>query len=213
MKITIEQLEELGRGCEDGRAWFLQQKDKDIVALLKAAIAGGENTQNYANWGLTRLMSPQQRALYARFAARQTLSNYTKVYPGDNRVLGAIEAAEKWALDPSEANRSAARSAESAAESAAKAAWARSAARSAAESAAWSAAEAAESAAWSAAESAARSAESAARSAAESAARSAAESAARSAARSAAAKSRVKCKILRYGAKLLLEKAKGIDGQ
>ena len=111
MKITIEALEKLGRVCEDGRAWFIAQKDKDIVSLLKAAIAGGDDTQNYANWGLTRLMTPWQRVLYACYAARQTLENYAKVYPGDNRVLAAIEAAEKWALDPSEANKNAARSA------------------------------------------------------------------------------------------------------
>ena len=152
MKITIEQLEVLGRGCEDGRAWFIAQTDKDIVILLKAAIAGGDDTQNYANWGLTRLMNPQQRVLYACFAARQTLRNYTKAFPKDNRVLEAIKAAERWAAEPSEANKNAARSAESAAAKAAKSA----------------------------------------------------ESAAAKSARSAA-KSRMKSKILRYGAKLLLD--------
>ena len=199
MKITIEALEKLGRGCEDGRAWFLEQKNTDLCALLKAAIAGGDDTQNYANWGLTRLMSPQQRTMYACFAARQTLKNHTKMFPGDNRAQAAIEAAEKWAAEPTEA-------AASAAESAASAAWsAASAAESAADSAAWSAA----SAAWSAesaAESAAWSAASAARSAAWSAAWSA-ESAARSAASAAwsAAESRVRTKTLRYGVELLLK--------
>ena len=199
MKITIEQLEKLGRGCEDGRAWFLKQKNTELCVLLKAAITGGDDTQNYASWGLTRLMNPQQRVRYACFAARQTLKNYTKVYPGDSRVLAAIEAAEKWALDPSEANRLAAWSA------AGSETWsaARSETWSAARSAAWSAAAAARSAARSAAWSARSAAESAelAAESAESAVWSAARSA-RSAA-AAAAKSRMKSKILRFGAKLL----------
>ena len=198
MKITIEALEKLGRSCEDGRAWFLEQKNTDLCALLKTAIAGGDNTQNYANWGLTRLMNPQQRTMYACFAARQTLKNYTAKFPKDTRVLAAIEAAEKWAADPSESNRSAASAAWNAAWSAASAAW----------SAVWSAAASAASAAWSAAESA-DSAASAAWSAAESAdsAASAAESAAESAASAAwsAAESRVRTKTLRYGVELLLK--------
>jgi len=110
----------------------------------------------------------------AIFAARLCLKNFEDVYPNDDRPRKAIEAAENYQKNPSEAVESAAESAARSAESAARSA----------ESAAESAARSAKSAAWSA-ESAARSAESAAESAARSA-RSAAWSAAWSAARSAA---------------------------
>ena len=134
------------------------------------------------------------KLITVRFAvacARHTLDKFEVKYPEDKRPREALDAAEAWVKDPSEANRSAAWSAaRSAASAAESAAWS---AASAAESAAWSAASAAESAAWSAAESAAWSAASAARSAARSAA-SAAESAAwsaASAARSAARETEV----------------------
>ena len=120
----------------------------------------------------------------AIFAARLCLKNFEDVYPNDDRPRKAIEAAENYQKNPSEAAGSAAESAGSAAWSAGSAAWsagsaawsagsaagsaesAGSAARSAAGSAAWSARSAAGSAgsaAWSAAGSAAWSARSAAR--------------------------------------------------
>jgi hypothetical protein len=108
---------------------------------------------------------------FAVACARKCLNNYERVYPSDDRVRKAIEAAEDWLKNPCQATIDAAWSARSAAWSAESAAWSAAwSARSAtwsAESAAWSAESAAwsaESAAWSAesAWSAARSAESAA---------------------------------------------------
>ena len=101
--------------------------------------------------------SKEHSVKMAIFSARLCLSAFENEYLDDNRPRKAIEAAEKYAKNPTEKNKSAARSAAwSAAESAA---W--SAARSAAWSAAWSAAysaasSAANSAAWSVARSAAK---------------------------------------------------------
>jgi hypothetical protein len=45
---------------------------------------------------------------YAVFAARQVLDLFEKEYPGDNRPRAAIEAAEKYIAEPTEANKNAA---------------------------------------------------------------------------------------------------------
>jgi len=194
MKITIEALSKIEKPCVDGVEWFKAQKTDNPVLLLKAAIKSGQKEMEYINWGLCRIFLPEQRVLYACFAARQVLGEYTKKYPGDKRVENAIIAAEEWVKNPCEETRSAAWSAARSAESAA---WSAESAKLAARSAAWSARSAAwsvESAVWSAAEAAAESAESAV-----SAVWSAAESAAES-----AEYNRMLAKIIRYGVKLLL---------
>src|SRR3990167_6025303 len=71
---------------------------------------------------------------FAIACARRTLAKFEMQFPHDDRPRKAIEAAENWVKEPTEANRSAAESAESAAGSAAESAW----------SAAWSAARSAE---------------------------------------------------------------------
>jgi len=116
MIITREQLVALN-ACEGGIEWFDTKKDHSLTALVKAAIADktfrnsdGENedTLDYANWGLVRLMTHQQKVHYACFAARQVLKIFEDKYPEDKRPRKAIEAAEKWAADPTEENRRAA---------------------------------------------------------------------------------------------------------
>ena len=121
------------------------------------------NGLNHAIWAMqaTTVNSKQEIAQLAIKFASESLSNFEKQFPKDERPRQAIEAASlfmqgKITVEELSAARSAAWSAAWSAESAA---WsAESAARSAARSAAWSArsaARSAESAAWSAAESAA----------------------------------------------------------
>jgi hypothetical protein len=188
--ITKEWLEQQN-ACSDGKAWFMAQNAGSVSVVINKLIK--ENRFDWANWTITKMMTQQQNVYYACFCATRSVENFERVFPSDKRPRQAIEAALKWANDPTEDNKSAARSAARSAESAARsAAWS-------AELAAWSATSAARSAtsaAWSA-ELAAWSAESAAWSA-ESAARSVAESAAWSA-ESAAWK-----RILLFGVKLVL---------
>jgi len=164
MNITKAWLDSEG-ACIEGKEWFSKQRKTGVKAVANALIKDGKF--DWCSWLLVRLLSHRSNVLYAAYAAKQCLSAYEKQYPEDSSVREAIEAAEKWAKQPNEANRIAARyaaeSAESALSAAASAAW--SAARSAkyaAESAALSAAESAgyaaayaRSAAWSTAGSAA----------------------------------------------------------
>jgi immunity protein 5 of polymorphic toxin system len=159
MNITKEWLEE-NNACEEGTEWFLEQKESNLIKVLKALIK--EDNFEWSNWTITKAMTYKQNVQYACYSAKQVLHLFEKLHSDDKRPREAIKAAMRWVKDPSEINRSAA---ESAARSAAESV-ARSAAESAARSAARSARYAAESAAWSA------------RSAARSAARYAAESAA-----------------------------------
>ena len=107
MKITIEQLRDL-RACPDGLVWYQAQKTEDLVSLVKAAISGGARTMEYANWGIVRFMTNGQKIRYAVFAARQVLKIYEDKYPGDNRPRAAIDAAERYLINPSDAARAAA---------------------------------------------------------------------------------------------------------
>ena len=116
MIITREQLVKRN-ACKGGIEWFDTKTDHSLTALVKAAIADktflnsdgdDEDTLDFANWGLTRLMTHQQKVRYACFAARQVLKIYEDKYPKDDRPRKAIEAAEKWAAEPTEANRRAA---------------------------------------------------------------------------------------------------------
>ena len=143
--------------------------DDATVSLESILDSNGESD---TRWVLARMGDPGQAALaaFGSWCAMQVLPNYEKLYPNDNRVRKAIEAAQAFALNPSEETRSAARSAaDSAADSANSADSAAYSADSAARSAdsaadsaysaaysAWSAYSAADSAysAWSAADSA-----------------------------------------------------------
>ena len=84
-------------------------------------------------WCMTRpdVLTHQEQVQFAIYCARRSLPNFERKYPGDKRPRKAVDAAEAWLHDPTDANRK-------------RAAWsAASAARSAAWSAAWSAASAA----------------------------------------------------------------------
>ena len=127
MKITIEQMEKLG-ACEEGIEWLKNQKDYELSALVKSAIAGGLPSMRFANWGLVRVMTDKQKRQYALFAARSVLPIFEKRSPEDKRPRRAIEAAEAFLIDPSEDNRKKAEAARAAAAEAAWAAWAAAAA-------------------------------------------------------------------------------------
>ena len=199
------------KACAEGLDWVTKKGllDLDDVAFAKALLKGEKH--DWALWYLEHKLTKKQQIQFKQYCAkdacknaRKVLPDFERVYPNNDVPRKAIEAAEAWIKDPTEANRLAAESAASSAR------W--SAARMAAESAAWSARWSAASAA-SAAESAARSAASAARSAASSA-RWLAASAAWSAAADAVwatgsasldAKEKAIRKYIRYGIKVMEE--------
>ena len=185
INVTIEQLEKL-HACADGLEWYKKQGTTDLCLLVKNAIKDGLPAMRYANWGITRLMTHEQKTAYAIFAARQVLPIFEKKHPKDERPRRAIEAAEKWLKQPTEANKRAANAAANAA-AAAAAAYA-----AAADAAAYAAAYAAAAAA-----------------AAANAANAAAAADAAADAAAAAARCRMLARILWYGVKILLSDKKG----
>ena len=131
MKITKEWLEQQG-ACADGKEWFNTQKATRVDTIIKKLVV--EAKFDWADWVITRLMTHEQNVRYACFSSLQSIEIFEKEFPNDKRPREAIEAALRWADDPTEENRSAA---ESAAESASwPAAWS---AESAACLAAWQA--------------------------------------------------------------------------
>ena len=99
--------------CSEGTEWFLSQKKKEADAVISALTEQGKF--GWANWALVHFLSHQNLVLYSCYSARECLLAYETQVKGDSRVRDAIVAAEKWALVPTEKNKSAARSAESAA--------------------------------------------------------------------------------------------------
>ncbi len=183
MEITMEMLSKVSKPCEDGAAWFVKQKETDMVKLAKLAIEDGYDAMKYANWGLTRLITREQRIKYACFSALQVSFLWKKRDPKRFAVW------KKWVDDGCPEGSRAAADASDAADAAA----------SAAASAAYTAYTA--SAAYAAYAAYAASAYGDAPYAAYGAASYAAD-----AASAATAKSRLLAKIIRYGVKLLLEK-------
>ena len=149
MKITINMLSKMEKPCEDGARWFKDLGEDDLCDIVKKSIAQGTESMNYCNWGIMHLLSKTGRVRYSCYAARQVLKIYTDKYPDDNRVLAAIEAAEKWVDNPNAANAAHAANAANAAAYAANgayaahAAYAANAAANAASAAAYAAANAA----------------------------------------------------------------------
>ena len=169
MKVTKQQLLDAG-ACSSVVLYFddIKRKQWDVKKLLKHVIKQG----NYSDavYGLSYLMTHEQRIEWSIYCAYECLHEFEKEYPDDSRPRKAIEAAQKYLDNPCSETQELTWSARSAARSARSTAWA---ATGAAEwSAAWSAAKSAEStiesarSAWSTARSTGRTVELAAESAA-----------------------------------------------
>jgi hypothetical protein len=118
----------------------------------------GEITYSDKIWVLTKFLNKDQGVKAAIKIAKTTLNIFESKYPDDKRPRQALEAAEKWLNEPTEANRDAAYTAADAAAAAADAA----AAAAAADAAAAAAYAAAAAAAYAAAAAAAYAADAAA---------------------------------------------------
>ena len=78
----------------------ISQDDKEVWQKMRVI----------RSWKWTK----KDSVLFSIFAARLVLANFEKVFPNDNRVRKAIEAAEEYVKNPTEKNRLAAESAGSA---------------------------------------------------------------------------------------------------
>ena len=127
MKVNRKTLTKLN-ACSDGLAWFDKQDDKELSSLVKTAIKEGEESMNYAGWGLCAIMTKEQRIEWGIYCAYQVAHLWKDKYPKEYEIW------DTWASgrDRSESARAAARAA----------AWAaaRAAAGDAAGDAAWAAA-------------------------------------------------------------------------
>ena len=115
-KITKEWLEEKG-ACGEGKDWFSSQSSSFICPVIRKLVV--LERFGWANWTITRAMTHEQNVRYACFSALQSIENFERLFPDDDRPRKAIEAALKWADNPTEENKVAAESAAWSAESAA----------------------------------------------------------------------------------------------
>lgn len=87
--------------CSDGYDRFvrLYGKSAELSKVIKGHIK--DSTLNYANWLITKVMTPEQCVRYAIFAAEQVLYIFENKYPNDNRPRKAIEAAKNYLCNKS----------------------------------------------------------------------------------------------------------------
>jgi len=99
MKITIALLYDLracSSGIEDVTNWGLIGLEHDTFIRACAE----RNRFDYAAWLIVRLLKlSEHRTEFAIFAARQVLSIFEELCPGDDRPRRAIVAAEYWLMD------------------------------------------------------------------------------------------------------------------
>jgi hypothetical protein len=109
--------------------WIAEGRGASVAADDKVAFSSARLVSQVGT--LTRVIAVQ----WAAECARRVLKHYEDRYPEDKRPREAIQAALKWAKDPTEANRAAANAAYVAAAAAAAAAYAADAAAYAADAA------------------------------------------------------------------------------
>src|SRR5574343_604637 len=114
MILTIDKLKDIN-ACQSGKNWFLDYSktgSMDADTTIRELIA--QNKLDWANWTIARLLSNDDKVIYAIFAAREVLYLYENKYPEDLRPRKAIEAGENYLKDKTPA---------AAADAAAAAAW------------------------------------------------------------------------------------------
>jgi hypothetical protein len=89
--------------CVGGKNFFLSE---GILTLHKGTLNLIKKGRiDWANWLVTQSMSHIQKVMYAVYAAKQVLCFYEKCYPADRRPRVAIQAAARFAKNPTEKNR------------------------------------------------------------------------------------------------------------
>ena len=93
-QLTMEWAKSVN-ACQDGLDWWKTELNlsPDPETVIKALMT--TNRFDWANWLTTKLLTNNQKALSAIFAAEQVIGIYEKQYPGDDRPRKVIEAAKK----------------------------------------------------------------------------------------------------------------------
>jgi len=123
MKLTKNFLEK-NNACYRGLEWFCNQKETELIPLLKKLMTKrtqtqiekkySENSLEWASWLIVRKMKYKQYVSYAVYAAEQVIDIYEKKYPNNDsprkarKARKAIEAAKKCIENPSKKNKEAA---------------------------------------------------------------------------------------------------------
>ena len=102
MKVTTEIIKNLNP-CIDRLEHYLEHYS-DFDGTIEDFLALEMLTHNDKIWVSVRLMSKEQRVKFSILCAKSVLHIFEEKYPEDKRPRLAIEAAEKWLLDPSAAN-------------------------------------------------------------------------------------------------------------
>ena len=103
MDLSLSKLESMG-ACAPGIELYRQLGCPDTVESA-VALAMQQDRFNYCNWLLTHLFTKEQNVKYAIYAAKSVLRIHGSKYPDDTRPRKAIEAAEEYLCNPTDAPR------------------------------------------------------------------------------------------------------------
>ena len=114
MKITKNFLKKQN-ACEYGNVWFCDQKETELIPLLKKLMNKkiqsqirneySDNSLDWANWLIVRKMKYKQYVSYGIYAAEQVIDIFEERYPNNKVPRMQIEAAKKCIKNPSKKNK------------------------------------------------------------------------------------------------------------
>ena len=93
MKITKEWLTENG-ACKEATAHWSKSNDNNHEVMLRRLLQ--HDHFQWANWLIVRLITHDQKIIYAIYAAESVIKIYEDKYPNDDRPRKAIEAAKGY---------------------------------------------------------------------------------------------------------------------
>ena len=90
--ISIKSLKEMN-ACKYGIEWYNKNKKKTMLETLNQT---DNESINYCNWYITKVLNKDNKNRYAIYAAEQVIDIYENKYPNDDRPRKAIEAAKNY---------------------------------------------------------------------------------------------------------------------
>ena len=91
--------------CEEGKNWFIARYKGSINADEFIEVLIAEKQLKWTNWLLVRILDRTNCIKYAVFSAEQVLDRFELWDSKDKKPRTAIEAVQKYLLDPSEQNK------------------------------------------------------------------------------------------------------------
>ena len=90
--ISIKSLKEMN-ACKYGIEWYNKNKKKTMLETLNQT---DNESINYCNWYITKVLNKDNKNRYAIYAAEQVIDIYENKYPNDDGPRKAIEAAKNY---------------------------------------------------------------------------------------------------------------------